>query len=560
VPSPRRPLPAAAFHTLGCKLNQHESEALAAAFRDSGFPVSALDERGLSGDGPGLIIINTCTVTSKAEQKARRVIRKSLRGSAAAVIVTGCYAQVERAALEALDEGGRLFVLPGGGKARLLELPAFLAARQGEAPADGGLPRLLRRWLDGGAEPEPAAPDEDAAFRFAPADFVFHSRAFLKIQDGCDNRCAFCRVREARGAGRSLPPETAAARLAALEERGFAEAALTGVNIGQYRSGGLGLGGLLTRLLESTRRIRLRLSSLEPECLTDDFTRALASPRVRPHFHLSVQSGSPAVLARMGRPCPPEAILEGAARLRAVKDDPFLACDIITGFPGETAADFALTRELCRRAGFAGIHAFPFSPRPGTAAWNLRPRVSEREAGERVRTLLEDARLARRAYLARWQGREVEAVILHHEGGGSIPPGAHAETSFRTVAPHPPLLGGLRPPKTPCAGGIPPSPPRRTAAAPVTPPPLSGGHPDFLAAPRRPPSAGVPDTPPVPETQDAAFRLPALSENYLKLLVLFPSGAPPPPPGSLLRCRLLPSAVPPPAPFDIWAAARRAGV
>jgi threonylcarbamoyladenosine tRNA methylthiotransferase MtaB len=420
-----------AFHTLGCKLNQLETESIAQAFLAEGFPVVGWGERA------DLLVVNTCTVTSKAEQKARRVIRKALKDSpSACLIATGCYAQLDPAALAAvadrLDEalegetdggagsGGvladrrRLTVVSGDDKAALLDLPAYMAAN---ACSSAELPGLVAAWAAGdrSVPSSPGGSIRQDRFRFDAADFAFHSRASLKIQDGCDNACAYCRVRLARGGSVSLPAEEAVRRLALLEERGYAEAVLTGVNVSRYRdstaSGGVDFPGLITRLLAGTASIALRISSTEPDGVDAAFASAVADPRVRPHFHLSVQSGSDAVLARMRRRYRAEAVERAAERLRAAKGDPFLACDIIAGFPGETEADFEASYELCRRIGFAWIHAFPFSPRPGTAAASMDGRVPERTAAERVARLTDLAASGHRAYVGRWLGRTVEAVM-----------------------------------------------------------------------------------------------------------------------------------------------------
>jgi threonylcarbamoyladenosine tRNA methylthiotransferase MtaB len=431
-----------ALHTLGCKLNQAETEAIAAAFEERGF---ALVPWGADAD---ILLVNTCTVTSMAEQKARRVIRKALRDCPAAlVIVTGCYAQLNAGDLAALDGGGRLFVVPGGFKAALLELPRCL----GESFAAGqpltGKPaaELLARWA--GAFPE------GRPFAFNPGRRVFHARPSLKVQDGCDYRCAYCRVSLARGGSVSLAAGEALSRLRALEAGGAGEAVLTGVNIALYRDGGMGLGALLLFLLENTRRISLRLSSLEPgPGLSPEFFRALRDPRIRPHFHISLQSGSAPVLERMGRRYGPGDITALLSRLRAEKDDPFLACDVITGFPGEGPADFEATYALCAEAGFAGIHAFPYSRRPGTAAYSLRPPVAESVAVSRADRLRGLARQGRAAYAARWLGRVVEAIP---EGGaGRAPEGCAAavtENYLRALVPagSAPLRCRLLPPPGP---------------------------------------------------------------------------------------------------------------
>ncbi|MDR2447287.1 MAG: tRNA (N(6)-L-threonylcarbamoyladenosine(37)-C(2))-methylthiotransferase MtaB [Treponema sp.] len=398
------------IYTLGCKLNQLESEAIADAFRDAGFPVIPLNE-----DEPAdVVVVNTCTVTSKAEQKARRIIRK-LAANNACVIVSGCYAQMNPQAVAAIDR--RVVVLAGDRKSALLDLPAALAPAEGSvcehyAPSlPDSVSRLLHSPVSGAGRLE--------QFRYTPDTFSFHSRAFLKIQDGCDRRCAYCRVRLARGASVSLEPERALNQLRALEEKGCREAALTGVNINQYNSG-MDLTGLVSYLLKGTQRIRIRLSSIEPDGVTEAFCAAIADARVCPHFHLSVQAGGDATLAKMMRPYTREVVERSAALLRSVKDDPFLGCDIIAGFPTETAADFEETLDLCGRIGFAWIHAFPYSPRPGTAAFCFKEKAPEREISRRIDALLALAHEGRRSYINRQIGKRAEAVI---EAADDTPPG-----------------------------------------------------------------------------------------------------------------------------------------
>jgi len=414
------------FYTLGCKLNQLESESLADSFRKAGF---SLVPAGKPIPGPGIIIINTCTVTSKADQKSRRLIRKALRENPdSCVLVTGCYAQLDSAEIELLEaeaaagvSGRRLFVVGGGhaagvSKSALLELPDYLlqavvGAPESEPPGSL-LPHILETWIEQAQEKGP--------FSFKPEEFSFHSRGYLKIQDGCDNGCTYCRVCLARGPSVSLPPETALAELQSFEARGCPELMVTGVNITQYNHSGMDLAGLLRYLLEGSASIALRLSSLEPEGINDRLAAVLAHPRIRPHFHLSVQSGSDTVLRRMGRAYSAQTVEQGAALLRSVKDNPFLACDIIAGFPGETEAEFEQTLSLCEKIGFAWIHAFPYSKRRGTAAFSLKNPVCERDTTQRVETLTALALRGRRDYAQAWLGRELSAVI---EKGAPDPEG-----------------------------------------------------------------------------------------------------------------------------------------
>ena len=432
--------PAIAVYTLGCKLNQLESESIADAFSGENFPVVLPDtEPEETADSRfSIFILNTCTVTSKSEQKARRIIRKVLRvPQKPVIIVTGCYAQMEKNALEALDNGAekRLFVIPGGQKNQLLELPQYLS-KSDDFSADA-LASLINSFISSWAHP--AELHTDASFSFAPRGFTFHSRAFLKIQDGCNNQCAYCRVHLARGKSRSLDSSKALAELRALEQKGYAEVVLSGVNISQYNaSGGMNLSGLLEYLLCKTEKINIRLSSIEPDfadtdgdsdgnidgnsdSYNDEFLKIVAHNRIRPHFHISLQSASAAVLRRMKRFYDPDEVLARIKCLRAAKDDPFLGCDIITGFPGETNDDFEQTFDFCKKANFAGIHAFPFSRRPGTDAWNFKDRVSEKEAGRRAGMLIELAKTQRQDYIGRWIGRETEAVLEESKTPGISP-------------------------------------------------------------------------------------------------------------------------------------------
>lgn len=400
-------------YTLGCKLNQLETEAISDSFQREGFHLFPWEFAEPDSAEAGLLVINTCTVTSMAEQKARRVIRKALREHPlACLIVTGCYAQMDEAALASLEgkPGGRFFVIPEEKKDSILDLPRFLANAGPEVMA--ALPGLVASWLEQNSREKAI---EDRTFRFAPESFSSHSRGFLKIQDGCDRCCAYCRVNLARGKSRSLDADEVLRRLLALERKGFTEAVLTGVNISQYRDSGIALPGLLDFLLKGTEKIRLRLSSIEPDELSDDFYSVMTNKRIRPHFHLSMQSGSEEILAKMGRLYSPIDVEKAAARLRSIREDPFLACDIIAGFPGETAGDFEKTFTLAEKIGFSWIHAFPYSPRPGTPAFDFPGKVSEKERLERVKLLTALARKGRREYIQRWLGKDVEAVVEAEE-------------------------------------------------------------------------------------------------------------------------------------------------
>jgi threonylcarbamoyladenosine tRNA methylthiotransferase MtaB len=405
----------AGFYTLGCKLNQCETEALAEAFRGAGFEASGLD-----GDAC-LYILNTCTVTSKSEQKARRVVRGVLSvSSAAPVILMGCYAEMGRGALEA-EFGGRVFVAGSGDKAGLLELPVFLARRGASGPeaCREAVGDFFALRAGGAGEALPAKGGGAAAFRFQAGRLSFHTRAFLKIQDGCDNRCAYCRVPLARGASVSLPPGEAVRRFRALQAEGYGEVVLTGVNLMSYRWENEDFTGLIERLLaEAGPGVLLRISSLEPEGIDGRLVSVLRDGRICPHFHLPVQSGSDRVLGDMGRGYTRRTVIEAVGRLREAVLDPFVAGDIICGFPGETDGDFGETLALVRELKLAGLHVFPFSPRPGTAAWGMKSRVPERVTRERAARLRALAGDFFADYAARQKGRELDVIVEKVLPGG----------------------------------------------------------------------------------------------------------------------------------------------
>jgi len=387
----------AAFYTLGCKLNQCETEALADAFVSQGFStVSASEEADL-------YVINTCTVTTKAEQKARRVIRKISRDfHNPPILVTGCYAQLDPNDIKAL--GGNVHVLSMDQKASILELPAYLASVNRNSLA----PELIR-WL------HDFVPADDSGistrFNYEASGFSFHSRAFLKIQDGCNNSCAYCRVCIARGKSVSLDSNDVLKRLKWLAGEGYLEIVLTGVNLSSYQSESDNLASLLGRIIKETEGFRIRLSSLEPEILQGDLVPILAHERICPHFHIPVQSGSDKVLGLMKRRNNAARIRQAVRILREIKDDPFIAADVITGFPGETEEDFLQTETLVKELDFSHLHIFPYSNRPGTAANEMKPKVPERISRNRAAALQHISVNQYQNYCKRWQGEKLNVII-----------------------------------------------------------------------------------------------------------------------------------------------------
>lgn len=392
-----------AFRTFGCRLNQAESEQAAAAFEAAGAELVPF------GSPAELVVFNTCTVTSKAEQKARRELRLALRlNPDVLALATGCYAELDGPALEAI--GPRVLALPGSQKGALGGLAVALASAfaEGLDPLDEA-----RRYLA-----ESAGQSFDP-FAWTPGDQRHRSRAALKIEDGCDNRCTYCRVCLARGRATSLEPAMVVERARQLAALGYPEIVLTGVNLSQYRAGGLGFPGLLKLLCDETEGVAYRVSSYEPDKIDDSFLAAFALPRVRPFLHLALQSGSDAVLRAMGRAYRRERVLAAAGETRAAKGDPFVSADLIVGFPGEGEAEFRETMAALAELDPAWVHVFTFSPRPGTKAAAMGPRVPERLAAERAAAVAALARAGRRRFTERRLGAVLEAMpeIAGDEGG-----------------------------------------------------------------------------------------------------------------------------------------------
>lgn len=374
--------------------------------------------------GVVLAVLNTCTVTGKAEQKARRLIRLMLdRFPAALIVVTGCWAAVDADAIRAVCPE-RISVIPGTGKFILSLLPAEMG-RNGSLSVEEGLFRHDTLDLFIAAAVSRSVPPPLAAKRKLPPSNAFtlytsvfqkHSRASLKVQDGCDCECSYCRIHLARGASVSLPLEEAVRRARELEQSGIHEVVLSGVNLsqwrgtdGQGRAGGFAL--LLGSLLAGTEHLFFRVSSFYPESIDEKLCAVLAHPRVQPFFHLSIQSGSDGILKAMRRPHALSHVDRAIEMLRGIKENPFISCDIIAGFPGESDGDFAATQELCERSSFAWIHAFPFSARPGTPAQRMKGQVPERVKGERVAWLTRKAVEGKIAYVSQWEGRTLLAVV-----------------------------------------------------------------------------------------------------------------------------------------------------
>ena len=383
------------IYTLGCRLNQCESEAVADSFREAGWSVEK------ESQDAELIIVNTCAVTSKAEQKARRMIRL-FSSSASCVIVSGCYAEEGKAALESL--GSNIVVFSLKDKPTLLRIASYLSSS-----SDIPLLERVRSFT---------LRDTDS-FSYNPSSFSYHSRAYLKIQDGCDNSCGYCKTTIVRGPSRWLESDEVVKRVLKLEEEGLHEIMLTGVNLTNYDHNGEGLGGLMKKILSACGKdIRFRLSSMEPDGVDDLLLEQIADSRVFPHFHIPIQTASERVLSIIGRKYSISHVEYIIKTLREIKDDPFIACDVIAGLPGETDEDAAITYRFLEDNDFSAMHVFPYSPREGTPLYGSKLFVEERIRDERAAALRLLSNRHERQYMERQKGKMCE-IIAEKNGCGT---------------------------------------------------------------------------------------------------------------------------------------------
>lgn len=386
-----------AFHTLGCKVNQYDSQAMLELFRQAGYEVRSFSEPA------DVYVVNTCTVTGAGDKKSLNAVRRALRQNPAAeVVVAGCLAQRDGEKL--LDTGARLVI----GNARRGEVVRLLeeAVEKGQRVAAVG--DILR------VPYEPLTISSHAG----------HTRAVLKIQEGCDRYCTYCIIPYVRGGIRSRRPEDIQKEAGRLAAAGFSELVLTGIHLTSY---GRDLPEAVT-LLDAVRACdvpgvrRIRLGSLEPVIVTEDFVRALKNEKkVCPQFHLALQSGSDAVLQRMRRRYTAEEFRLAAALLRAAFPGCALTTDVICGFPGETEAEFQETAAFCREIGFARMHVFPYSARQGTKAASMPNQVPRALREERARRLIAEGNELARAYRAALVGKTVEVLAEERtEDGFSV--------------------------------------------------------------------------------------------------------------------------------------------
>lgn len=386
-----------AFHTLGCKLNYAETSVIGNSFLKRGFSLTDFDSPA------DVYVINTCTVTENAERECRQIIRRALRHNPNGfVIVTGCYAQLRPEQIQKIE--GVDLVL---GSKEKFEIFNFIDSFEKK--------NLACVYVS----PLEKLNDFGPAFTPLPED---RTRAFLKIQDGCDYKCSFCTIPKARGLSRSQSVDDTIKQLRELVQQGYKEIVLTGVNVGDYGSKiGTSLYELLRKLIKVDGDFRIRISSIEPNLLSDEIIELVAQEaKLCKHFHIPLQSGSDKILKRMQRRYLSKLYADRIEKVKTLIPSAGIGVDVIVGFPGEDENDFQTTQEFIANLPVSYLHVFTYSERPGTPAAEMKDQVPKDERRRRTNTLrILSARKKYQFYLE-MLGTEQKVLFEHRDDDGTI--------------------------------------------------------------------------------------------------------------------------------------------
>ena len=406
------------IENFGCRATEADAAALWRGLLDGGLEPAA------GHDSAHVVVLDTCTVPAAADSQAREAVRRIHRANPGArIVVTGCYAQRAPEEVAAID--GVAYVV---GNSHQAEIPGI--ARGFAAPPDATrdfvpVAQLQDNTLSLARGPAKILTGDifaQAAVQVAPASLMAdHTRPILKIQDGCNNRCSYCVIPFVRGRSRSLPPDEVVREVRALAAAGAREIVLSGINLGSYGrdlTPRVELGGVVRRIVDETGIERLRLSSIEPQDVTEDFVELVASSdRIAPHFHIPLQSGCDRILRAMHRWYRAGHYAERVKLIRRRLPDAAIGADVIVGFPGEADADFQATFEFIESLPFTYLHVFSFSERPGTAAASLGDAVPAQSIRERARALRALGEQKAAAFRASQAGRNLRALTLRSGGG-----------------------------------------------------------------------------------------------------------------------------------------------
>lgn len=371
-----------AFKTLGCRLNLYETDALASQFYEGEYEIVDFNEKA------DIYIINTCTVTNQSDQKSRQIINQTRkRNQEALVLVTGCMANNNKQVL--LDSKTIDYVVDNERKSSIFSI----------------IESHFR-----GEQTDPEGFDKDL-FSYSPAFKTFHTRSLIKIQDGCNNFCSYCIIPMVRGRATSRPSEDIFNNVREVINHGFKEVVLTGVNIGKYEDGDLNFERLVEKILNIDGDFRLRISSIEPDEFSEHFLDLFQNPKLAPHLHICLQSGSENTLKRMHRMYTAKEFRNVCERFRTAIPEFNLTTDIIVGFPGETEEDFEESVMMAKDLNFSHIHTFKYSIRSGTRAEKMPNQIPEKIKNQRsavIRAISEENKLR---YLQMMQGKTQRMLI-----------------------------------------------------------------------------------------------------------------------------------------------------
>lgn len=379
----------AALHNLGCKVNAYETESMQQMLEAAGYEIVPFDQKA------DVYVINTCSVTNIADRKSRQMLHRAKKQNPDSVVVAaGCYVQTAKEQAQA-DEA--IDILIGNNKKH--ELPQMLEAFFAEKS---------------GKKTEVVNIAEDKSYEnLTVSRTAEHTRAFIKVQDGCNQFCSYCIIPYARGRVRSRELSDVLREVEALAKNGYREVVLTGIHLSSY---GVDINENLLHLIQEVHEIkgieRIRLGSLEPKIVTEEFARSLSQlPKVCPHFHLSLQSGCDATLKRMNRKYTCEEYAGGCELLRKYFEHPAITTDVIVGFPGETEEEFETTRAFLKKIEFFEIHIFKYSVRKGTKAAEMKEQVPEEIKAKRSDILFNDLAPMNHAFLEWYIGKEAEVLM-----------------------------------------------------------------------------------------------------------------------------------------------------
>lgn len=381
------------FHTLGCKLNFAETSTIARAFEDGGF------ERVGVNDDADICVINSCSVTEHADKKCRNIIRKLHRRNPSAIIaVTGCYAQLKPQ--EIIDIEGVDIVLGNNYK--------------------GDTYKQILELVKNPSKQVLSCETDDISTFFSAFSSRERTRAFLKVQDGCDYCCSYCTIHSARGRSRNIPISECVSQAEEVARQGKKEIVITGVNTGDFgRTTGESFLDLLKALDKVEGIERYRISSIEPNLLTDEIIRFCAESRkFQPHFHIPIQCGSNKVLGLMRRRYTVEKFEQRINAVRQYMPDAFIGIDVMTGFPGESEQDFMDSRNFLEKIEASFLHIFPFSERPGTDAVNFPDKVQSSVSTERVNALEELCGKLHYNFAKKYEGQIMDILVESTMKGG----------------------------------------------------------------------------------------------------------------------------------------------